>query len=416
MTIQWITPLLGTASASEALDVLGVEIIDVRELVDRSGNNAQSIHDKINSGVQSLMAGKKTIICCDHGISRSNSIAAGILASTEQISIDAAVGKVIEATGETEIQLGIIESIRNVVESGKELHHLQDVWLLIGASGYLGSLLVGKIPKTIKLLTPSKEELNLLNGSVAIDLFVRKHQVSRIIHCAAPRIKNINSSLGESLTMLRNILEVCAVNKLSFFYPSRWEIYAGYFQQNLVVSEETEMRPFGILGDTHYLCEMLIQSWVNRGLEQVTVLRSGLIFGLDSAPNFMLSFIKRVVSGEKLITHLYKNGAPKLDLIYASDWAEASWRLLLSRNYGIYSVGGGALLSTREIADVITNACGGIKMPESIQVEGFSSNILFDSKKLSMILGWKSGHDVIHELKKYAKHYANKIVAIKTGN
>jgi len=416
MTIRWITPLLGTAPASDELDVLGVEIIDVREMVDRSGNHAQSIQDKIRSGVKSLTAGKKTIICCDHGISRSNSIAAGILASIEQISIDAAVSKVIEATGETEIQLGVIEAIRNVVENGKELHHLQDVWLLTGASGYLGSLLVGKIPKNIKLLTPSKEELNLLNGTVPIDLFVRKHQVSRIIHCAAPRIKNINSSLGGSLTMLRNILEVCAVNKLSFFYPSRWEIYSGYFEQNLVVSEETEMRPFGILGDTHYLCEMLIQSWVKRGLEKVVVLRSGLIFGFDSAPNFIRSFIKRVVNGRKIITHIYKNGAPKLDLLYASDWADASWRLLLSQNYGTYGVGGGTLLSTREMADIITNSCGGIKMPESIQVEDVSSNILFDCKKLSMASGWKSEHDVIYELKKYAKHYANKLEVTKTGN
>jgi nucleoside-diphosphate-sugar epimerase len=79
-------------------------------------------------------------------------------------------------------------------------------------------------------------------------------------------------------------------------------------------------------------------------------------------------------------------------------------------------VGGGTLISTREIANIITDACGGIKMPESIQVEDFSSNILFDSKKLSIALGWKSEHDVIHEIEKYAKHYANKLEVINTGN
>lgn len=416
MTIQWITPFLGTAPASDKLDVLEVEIIDVREMVDRAGNNTQSIKDKIHSGVKFIKDGKKIIICCDHGISRSNSIAAGILASVEHISLDAAVRQVIEVTGETEIQLGVIEAIRSVVESEKNLNHNQDVWLLTGSTGYLGSLLIGKIPKNIKLLTPDKEELNLLRGSVAINLYVRKHQVSRIIHCAAPRIKNINSSLGESLTMLRNVLEVCTINKLSFFYPSRWEIYAGYSEQDLIVNEETEMRPTGILGDTHYLCETLIQSWTNRGLEEAIILRSGLIFGLDNSPNFLRSFIKRVLNGQRIITHLYKHGAPKLDLIYAADWAEASWRLLISRNSGVYSVGGGALLSTRAIADIVTNACGGIKMPESIQVDDVLSNILFDSTKLSMATGWKLEHDVIYELAEYAKYYADKLRVINTGN
>src|SRR3972149_1542382 len=87
MTIRWITPLLGTAPALLFHQEADMNIIDVRDLVDKAGNRADAVRQKITEGCESLREGKKTVVCCDYGISRSNAIAVGILALSESISL-----------------------------------------------------------------------------------------------------------------------------------------------------------------------------------------------------------------------------------------------------------------------------------------------------------------------------------------
>src|SRR5690606_27798827 len=95
-------------------------IVDVRDFVDRAGNSPDSIRPKIMAGVQALREGQKTIICCDHGISRSNAFAAGILATFEETSLHEAVRKVILATGESEMRPDVIAAIRRTLTSDTE--------------------------------------------------------------------------------------------------------------------------------------------------------------------------------------------------------------------------------------------------------------------------------------------------------
>lgn len=48
MTIRWITPLLGTAAFNAVQNTTDIEVIDVRDLVDKVGNNSNAILDKIH--------------------------------------------------------------------------------------------------------------------------------------------------------------------------------------------------------------------------------------------------------------------------------------------------------------------------------------------------------------------------------
>src|SRR3954468_14641968 len=100
MKIRWITPTLGTAAATEVVGADDLSVVDVRELVDRAGNRSDAILEKIRDGVASVRQGRRTVVCCDYGMSRSNAVAAGVLACLEDIPFDAAVRRVREATGE----------------------------------------------------------------------------------------------------------------------------------------------------------------------------------------------------------------------------------------------------------------------------------------------------------------------------
>ena len=416
MTIRWITPLLGTAPASAVLELSEVQILDVRDLLDKAGNDASVIREKIRFGCDLLAAGKKTVVCCDHGISRSNSIAAGILARFEHISLDEGVRKVLDATGETEIRLDVVEAIRLAIETELSIGSEHNRWLRTGGHGYLGSLLYSAVPNGIELLRPSRKELDTLNGGVALNLYVREHQVTRILHFAASHVENTNSSMGVSLTMLRNILDVCASNQIPLFLPSRWEVFGAYKGQILHANEETPLRPDGVIGDAKYLCEKLAEAWVNRNSMEVTVLRSSLVFGNNGAPNFIRSFIKRAARNEVITTHVYKNGPPQLDLIYAGDWIKACWTLLLSGKTGTFNVGGGGLLGTNEIAELIIKSCGSDQKLKSMPIDDIASNVLLDYRKLSDATGWKPASIIISQLLGFARSFANKSTFYNKGN
>jgi UDP-glucuronate decarboxylase len=383
-----------------------VQIVDVRDLVDRAGNQPSTIREKIQHGCQLLTSGRKTVVCCDHGISRSNAVAAGILSCAENVTLDAAIRRVLEATGESEMRLDVVDSVRRAVDRAPSIGGDQGRWLLTGGRGYLGSILHDSATTEIELLRPGREELDLLRGEVELDLYVREHQVSRILHFAAPRVGNTNSSLGEAMTMLRNVLDVCATNRIMLFVPSRWEVFGGYGGQTLHANEQTPLRPAGTLGDAKYLAEKLVEAWSARDRLQVTVLRSGLVFGGGGAPNFINSFIRKTLRGEAITTHVYRNGSPQLDLIHSKNWAQACWRLLLSGHVGTYHAGGGKLLSTQQIAEIISQSCGTGRDPENLHIEDETANVSLGFDRLSSVTGWQPSGDVALCLSDFAKSHS----------
>ncbi|MDX5415593.1 MAG: NAD(P)-dependent oxidoreductase, partial [Alphaproteobacteria bacterium] len=358
MTVRWITPRLGTAPASTLQDMPGAHIADVRDLVDRAGNPPDEIRQLIASAAAALSRGETTIVCCDHGVSRSNAVAAGILSEAEGIPLGEAVRRVMEATGETEIRPDVIGAVRRALAGGQgERQAISgERWLLTGASGALGGLVRRTAPAGIELVSPGRTELDLLAGSATLCLYAEEHAITRILHFAAPRIGNTNRALGDALVMLRSVLEASSQLQVPVLMPSRWEVFAGYAGEMRRTTEETPLRPMGLLGETKFLCETLAGEWNRAGRSEVLILRSGLVFGGTIAPNFMRHFIRKARSGEPIVTHKYENGAPHLDMIAAADWADAFWRLVRHARKGLYQLGGGSLLSTPQIARIVATA------------------------------------------------------------
>jgi len=54
MSIRWITPHLGTGPALQVRQEADMNIIDVRDLVDKAGNRSDAVRQKISEGCDSL--------------------------------------------------------------------------------------------------------------------------------------------------------------------------------------------------------------------------------------------------------------------------------------------------------------------------------------------------------------------------
>ncbi|EUA12083.1 hypothetical protein I546_2391 [Mycobacterium kansasii 732] len=106
-------------------------------MVDKRGNSADDLLDKIREGVAELEGGGSVVVVCDFGVSRSNTIAAGILAEWRGLDFDAAVAQVIATTGEHAVKLEMVDSLRAALRKSPTPMR-QDGILITGSSGFLG--------------------------------------------------------------------------------------------------------------------------------------------------------------------------------------------------------------------------------------------------------------------------------------
>lgn len=98
--VYWITSALGTASYDDQYLLTapryppGVVVVDNRNLADGQENDPKLVWRNIKIGVLAVRGGSRVISQCQAGISRSNSVAAGILAVVGHIGFQDAVHKV----------------------------------------------------------------------------------------------------------------------------------------------------------------------------------------------------------------------------------------------------------------------------------------------------------------------------------
>ena len=392
--IRWISDKLGTAPYDFAIDTNDISIVDVRDLVDKEGNKSNVIKSKIDQAIKSLDDGEKTVICCDYGMSRSNSIAAGVIAKREGIKLSEAVRRVLKCTGEKSIKIEVINSVRNTLEfsNQKSIYlEMDEVVLITGASGFVGDGLSSLLAaKRVKALTPSKNEINLLDDIVLQDLFVREHNVKKIIHLAHPRIFSSNEAMGQALLMLKNVLDVVLENSIKLIYLSSWEVFSGYPSPELMVKEDFPLRSNGCFGQTKMLCETLIQNYrITKGIKQL-ILRVSSVYGLGrDKPRFILNFIKKAKSDEEITTHKYLNGYPALDLLHISDLQAAIISATDSDFEGTVNIGSGRLIYTKGVAELIVSNIDSNSMIKQIDINTHASNIVLDTTKANELFNWK---------------------------
>ncbi|MFC1488302.1 NAD-dependent epimerase/dehydratase family protein [Thermodesulfobacteriota bacterium] len=408
--IKWITTNIGTASYEDVHDHQGLLIIDVRDMIDREGNDLNVIRDKIQEIILQLNSGNKVVICCDYGISRSNAIAAAVLSKTEKISLNNAVRKVISKTGQADINIDFLSEVRDALHNRNTLSQMQEaskdkIVLLTGSSGKIGTSLLPKLINHTKVFTPNRSEMNLLKGNIETDFFVKENRIDTIIHLANPRIYTLNSAMGETIVMLKNILDVCCENNIHLVYISSWTVYSGYRADSLLASENLPQIPKGTYGETKYLCEKLISNYVQSNSLKLTILRSSPVYGTGDQPKFILNFYEKAKSNNAIVAHKYKNGYPMLDLIHIDDLIDAVLKSILKQKSGTFNIGFGKGVSTTEVAKIIINLTKSKSKIKYRKIQEFSPNIVMDISKAKKELDWNPQINIEYGLIKYFNQF-----------
>lgn len=395
MSIRWITASLGTAPALAVQNTPDINIIDVRDLVDKAGNRAESVRLKIEQGVESLRSGKKTVICCDYGISRSNAIAAGVLSVYEGISLEQAVRKVQDSTGEKEIKLEPLMAVRAALGTkSKHGNEAKRSVLVTGGGGFIGRSLLPMLEQDFTVVAPSRDLINLESGSTQLDLLVGESGADCIVHLANPRIYTSNVAFGSTMTMLRNVIDVCLSRDVRLIYLSGWEVYSGY-RGNVTADESLPLFSKGPYGDSKYLAEVLLEhSKKNQGLK-CSILRSGPVYGVHAdKPKFIYNFINKALRNEPIVTHRYRNGNPALDLMCVEDLVSAIVQVVKSDTKETFNLGTGVLTETVEIATLISGILGSSSLISSTLIDSDTACISMDSSKAFNTFGWKPQVDL----------------------
>ena len=391
--IQWITPKLGTAPRNDVSENEDVVVVDVRAMVDKAGNTAEVVRGLVDAAVSGLRRGKRVVVCCDYGMSRSNAIAAGAMAMAEAIPYDNALQRVLDATGERSIKLEVVAAIRETIEppapTSNSASTAEKRLLVTGGSGFLGRSIVMRLSSRHQVSAPDRQSLDLTGGATSLDLFIRRHRATDIIHLAHPRVFASSEAMGPSLVMLRNVLDVCRENALRLVFLSGWEVYSGYVSGGLVASEETPLLPRGAYGETKYLCECLLRQHQQVYGLRVALLRLGPVYGAEGdKPRFIRTFIRQAMADEPIVTHRYRNGDPSLDLLYIDDASEILSAIIRSDFTGVLNIGSGSAVSTPDIARHVVRILHSRSTIGSSPVSEYVANITMDASKVRRAFAW----------------------------
>jgi nucleoside-diphosphate-sugar epimerase len=398
--IRWIVKnRLGTAAADDFVSDQQSVLIDVRALVDKRGNSATALLGEIDAGVRALRSGNRVVVVCDFGVSRSNTIAAGILARWHDLDLDAAVAQVIETTGEMSIKLDMIESLREAFREsliGSEPSGI----LITGGSGFLGVALRDELATSHTVCAPNRDTLDLLGPVVLLDRYCRENHIGKIVHLAYPRIYTNNEAMGQSLVMLRNILDVCKSQKIQLVLPSSWVVFSGYRTHFLEADVGTAPRPRGVYGETKFLEEVLVSNAAANGEVTATIVRLSPIYGAKSLRPRLIRFAHQyLMEGRPIVTHRYRNGLPRLQLLFVADAVTGLAEIVKHGRSPRYHLGGTLAYEPRDIIARIGEMLGRQPHIQEAKIDDDTANIFLDSGATSVELGWKPVIDLSEGLR-----------------
>jgi nucleoside-diphosphate-sugar epimerase len=394
---RWITPSLATAAFDSRPAAEHGQVIDVRDLLDKAGNAPELVRAKIEAALVVLRAGGKVVVCCDYGLSRSNAVAAGVLAAHESVPFDSAVRRVLDATDRSPMRVEVLSVVRAALGGDDRAPVRADgdgPLLVTGGTGFLGRVLVPALSARVETVSPGRGDIDLERDAVALDLLVRERRIRTLLHLANPRVYTTAASLGATLTMLKNVLSVCVENGVFLIFLSGWEVFSGYRAAALVADESLAVRPGDSYGQAKFLCEQLIDVHRDRGLESL-ILRSSPVYGPDSdRPKFIWNFLAKAARNEEIATHVYRNGPPRLDLLHQDDLREAVLAAVTLRPRGLLHLGTGVATSTADIAAFFVRQLGSRSTVVHRHVAADTANVVMDGRRAEAILGFRAAIDV----------------------
>jgi UDP-glucuronate decarboxylase len=411
--MKWLTSEIATGAYEKVINntpEMCDLIFDVRDLVDKSGNSLAYIGRKIDDGVEFLRKKKRIVVCCDYGMSRSNSIAVGIMMKFYDIDFSSAVNLLKQTVDEEDVKVEMLNTVYSALFTATNEPKDRKNILMTGGSGFLGREVIKIVEKKQQVFSPGSKEINLLTDVLSLDLQVKKFNIDTIAHLANPKIFTTNKSLGDTLVMLKNILDVCRINNVKLVFLSGWEIYSAYISTGLYADEQLPANAKGTYGETKWLCEELIRQYaVNYDLKY-QIIRSGPVYGASGEkPKFIYNFIEKASSDKEIITHRYKNGFPTLDLIYITDFAEIISKCIESDYNGELNIGSGTPLSTNDIAHLIKKKLNSKSVISFAEIDEFAPNIIMNASAIERIFNWRPKVTIETGLEQVINEYKSRL-------
>lgn len=386
--IRWISDSLGTSAFSTQRSD-GRFIIDVRELLDRSGNSVEAVKRKVDEGVEALRDGQTVIVCCEQGVSRSNAVAAGILAVTDGIGFRAALEQVRTRTGEREIDLDVLRAVRVAVGENDD-----DV-------GKPADAVVVVVPTPAELDSALRSEghhpSNAIFADVAIlDDPIRLHELvtdvraRAIAHLPDTSAGVTNTAFARALARTKAFLDVCSSHRAFAVTLSHSDVFSGYPAGELLATDRLAPRPRTTRGHLYALTEALVENFRQANGLRASVLRAPSVYGNGTpGPSFLRHFLDLARSGRPIVTHRYRNGRPMVELLHVDDLFEAVWAAVEGGSESTLNVAPAASVSTFDIGEYVVTSVGSASGVTEQSVEAEVTNIVLDSSAADSELGWR---------------------------
>ena len=417
--IKWVTKKLGVAACNEVDPLSDIHVLDVRDLLDRNGNLVGTIKKKIDEGVKCLKSGRRLVVCCDLGVSRSKAIAIGVLAKYDRIDFHQAVRRVLDSTGETSIRLEVLSVVRNalnVVDEHSTGKSGRISIIMTGGKGFIGSELRTRLSGRHLVTVPTRPQTDMCCNVVGLDLLAKDVKADVLVHLANPHSYSTNKGMSTSLLMLKNALDVCTENRIKMLYVSCWEIYSGYQSNGFLANESVSPFPGSINGQTKMLGELLVHDHCKSHGVPYLIARPSIVYGKKKGrPNFLWNFFEKSFQNKQIVTHRYQNGRPLLDMIYIDDLVDALVRSIDARLEGSINLGTGTGTSTFELAEIIIESCHSSSTIRELVVDGCYSNVWLDSRVARDLLDWRPIATPEITIKKVVE-YATSLLAKREGD
>jgi nucleoside-diphosphate-sugar epimerase len=387
--IRWIDQSIGTAAFTD-FEAAGVEILDVRSMVDGAGNSRDTIRVLVEAGLRHLQSGVRLLVCCDHGISRSTTIAAGIIARRDGMSFDAAFHHVRIRMGEHRMDFALVDSVRGALEQTDALDLYPRRILVTGGTGFLGSWVRRMAPGDYEILAVGSGSADLAVGPFDLDRIVRSERPSVIIHLANPRIYRTSDAVPRAVAMLQNVMSVCVHHGTFLVFASSWSVLEGGSADDATLApDDAPCRPVGPYALSKALCEHMIDLRADTCGLRASILRLSPTYGAGSPqPRFLFRIAEACRAGRSAHTHVYRNGRPRLQLLYVEDAARALIAAAKARVPGRFNVGGPGSATTHSIAQSIARVLSAPLTCHEIAIDADVGQVTLDCGKARAALGW----------------------------
>lgn len=381
--VCWLDDRLGTGAYAALGDTAGASLLDVRSLDDGPGNSVAVVSGLITQGLRLLEAGASVIAACDLGVSRSNAVAAGVMAMHSGQPLDLALERVLRATGGADICLGLLDTVRAALGEGQPAAS-GDKTLVLGMQGSPEQALHAAMPGRLASLAPGHWRC-----AAAIDLAARQASANAIIFSAEPQGCSGAGLIGQTLTRLHAAVEVCVLRRLHLVFLSDWSIFSGGEGGDMLADEDSPGRPGGIMGLAMGLCESLVDHAVATAGLSAAVVRPATVYGTDAwRSGFLRQFRTLARQGAAIGLRRFRNGWARLDMLHEADFARGIRALLEGQKTGIWHLGTGLFTSTETLSRMMIDALGSQSTVSPVEMAGSCCNVALPSHRAKTELGW----------------------------